>query len=345
MLLDGRDVVSLTVAQHGRPTGAGRFALPLRRGQRGTAVRPGGRGRQPTGRSRRHQRSLRAGHHDGGRARRLRRRARHRRVPGVCTRERPEPRPAARYAALYGPTAGDRIRLADTDLLIEITDDLSRRAGPRRRRGRLRRRQGHPRVDGPVAAHRGTGRAGPGHHRCGRAGPLGDRQGRRRHQGRSDRGARQGRQPRHDGRRAPRPGDRTVDRGAGRQRQDPHRRCHRLPRPPHLPAGARHRARDRDHDGHRRRDRTGRGHQGHDGHRGTLLPVVDAHARWTAGPSTWCCSARATPSRPTPCGNSCGPAPAASSSTRTGVPRPPPSTPACGCATRPGSRRRCTPTR
>ncbi|QFY07239.1 urease subunit alpha [Nonomuraea phyllanthi] len=31
----------------------------------------------------------------------------------------------ARYAALYGPTAGDRIRLADTDLFIEVTEDLS----------------------------------------------------------------------------------------------------------------------------------------------------------------------------------------------------------------------------
>lgn len=31
----------------------------------------------------------------------------------------------ARYAALFGPTTGDRIRLADTDLLIEITEDLS----------------------------------------------------------------------------------------------------------------------------------------------------------------------------------------------------------------------------
>jgi urease subunit alpha len=30
----------------------------------------------------------------------------------------------ARYAALYGPTTGDRIRLADTDLLIQIEDDL-----------------------------------------------------------------------------------------------------------------------------------------------------------------------------------------------------------------------------
>ena len=36
----------------------------------------------------------------------------------------------ARYAALYGPTTGDRIRLADTDLLIEITEDRS--GGPGR---------------------------------------------------------------------------------------------------------------------------------------------------------------------------------------------------------------------
>jgi urease subunit alpha len=31
----------------------------------------------------------------------------------------------ARYAALFGPTAGDRIRLADTDLFVEITEDRS----------------------------------------------------------------------------------------------------------------------------------------------------------------------------------------------------------------------------
>jgi urease subunit alpha len=29
-----------------------------------------------------------------------------------------------RYAALYGPTVGDRVRLADTDLFIEVTEDL-----------------------------------------------------------------------------------------------------------------------------------------------------------------------------------------------------------------------------
>ena len=28
-----------------------------------------------------------------------------------------------RYAQLFGPTVGDRIRLADTDLLLEVTED------------------------------------------------------------------------------------------------------------------------------------------------------------------------------------------------------------------------------
>ena len=32
--------------------------------------------------------------------------------------------PRDRYAALYGPTVGDRVRLADTDLLIEVTEDF-----------------------------------------------------------------------------------------------------------------------------------------------------------------------------------------------------------------------------
>ena len=31
----------------------------------------------------------------------------------------------SRYAQLFGPTTGDRIRLADTDLLIEVTEDRS----------------------------------------------------------------------------------------------------------------------------------------------------------------------------------------------------------------------------
>ena len=35
----------------------------------------------------------------------------------------------ARYADLFGPTVGDRIRLADTNLLVEVTEDRSRGAG------------------------------------------------------------------------------------------------------------------------------------------------------------------------------------------------------------------------
>ena len=31
----------------------------------------------------------------------------------------------AAYAAHYGPTAGDRIRLADTDLIIEVEKDFT----------------------------------------------------------------------------------------------------------------------------------------------------------------------------------------------------------------------------
>ena len=33
--------------------------------------------------------------------------------------------PRAQYAEIFGPTTGDRIRLADTDLLIEIERDLT----------------------------------------------------------------------------------------------------------------------------------------------------------------------------------------------------------------------------
>src|ERR1700712_5524526 len=36
----------------------------------------------------------------------------------------------ARYAQLYGPTVGDRVRLADTDLLIEVTEDRTGGPGP-----------------------------------------------------------------------------------------------------------------------------------------------------------------------------------------------------------------------
>ena len=33
------------------------------------------------------------------------------------------------YAEIFGPTVGDRVRLADTDLLIEVEQDYTLRAG------------------------------------------------------------------------------------------------------------------------------------------------------------------------------------------------------------------------
>ena len=38
--------------------------------------------------------------------------------------------PRADYAAMFGPTVGDKVRLADTDLIIEVERDLiAERAG------------------------------------------------------------------------------------------------------------------------------------------------------------------------------------------------------------------------
>ena len=33
------------------------------------------------------------------------------------------------YAEMYGPTLGDRLRLADTDLVLEVEQDFTLRAG------------------------------------------------------------------------------------------------------------------------------------------------------------------------------------------------------------------------
>ena len=37
----------------------------------------------------------------------------------------PTPISRAAYADMYGPTTGDRVRLADTDLIIEVEKDLT----------------------------------------------------------------------------------------------------------------------------------------------------------------------------------------------------------------------------
>ncbi len=49
------------------------------------------------------------------------------------------------YADMFGPTVGDKVRLADTELWIEVEDDLTTYGG----RGQIRRRQSDPRRHGP----------------------------------------------------------------------------------------------------------------------------------------------------------------------------------------------------
>ena len=89
----------------------------------------------------------------------------------------------AAYADMFGPTTGDRVRLADTELFVQVERDLT----TLRRRGEVRRRQSDPRRHGPVAGIAGR--------RCGRYGDhqradhrsLGHREGRYRHLARPDR--------------------------------------------------------------------------------------------------------------------------------------------------------------
>ena len=50
---------------------------------------------------------------------------------------------------MFGPTTGDRLRLADTERIIEVEKDRS----DLRRRGQVRRRKGDPRRDGAGADH------------------------------------------------------------------------------------------------------------------------------------------------------------------------------------------------
>ena len=198
----------------------------------------------------------------------------------------------------------------------------------RRRRGRVRRRQGDPRIDGPIGPHPRRGHARSRHHRRPHPRSLGRRQGRHRCARRTHRRHRQGRQPRHDDRRRSGAGDRPVDRDPLRQRPHPHRRRHRLPRAPHLPADRRRGAGVGHHHDHRWRHRAGRRHQGHHRHGRRVEPGPHARGDGHACPSTSCCSARATRCRTRACGSRCSAAPAASSCTRTGARRPPRSTPA-----------------
>ncbi len=129
------------VTQHRRPAGAGRLALPLRRGQPGAGVRP----RRPPGATGWPCRPApRCGSSPASTARSTWCRSAGARIVAGPARRVRRARSTAdgaaavshvdrrRYAALYGPTAGDRIRLADTNLLIEVERGPLRAAATRR---------------------------------------------------------------------------------------------------------------------------------------------------------------------------------------------------------------------
>ena len=165
--------------------------------------------------------------------------------------------PRAAYADMFGPTTGDRVRLADTDLIIEVEKDFTIYGEEVKFGGGkvIRDGMGQSQVD--HAAGRGRHR----HHQRADPRPLGHRQGRRRHQGRPHRGDRQGRQSRHPARR--RHHHRPRHRDHRRRRQDPHRRRHRHPHPLHLPAADRGGADVGRHHHARRRHRPGARHLRH----------------------------------------------------------------------------------
>ncbi len=164
------------------------------------------------------------------------------------------------YAQMFGPTTGDQVRLADTELFIEVEKDFT--------------------VYGEEVKFGGGKviRDGMGQSQVARAAGAVDTvitnalivdatrhlQGRYRPEGRPHRGDRQGRQSGHASRRHHhrRPGHR----GDRRRRQDPHRRRHGRAYPFHLPAADRGSADVGHHHHARRRHRPGARHAGDDLH-------------------------------------------------------------------------------
>src|SRR5262249_11379744 len=111
--------------QYRRSADPGRLALSFLRDQRGAALRPRQGAGVPTRHPGRHRHPLRAGAEPRGAAGRLWRRGPGRRLlragqPGTLMANTVG---RGAYAAVVGPTAGGRARLADTELIIEIESD------------------------------------------------------------------------------------------------------------------------------------------------------------------------------------------------------------------------------
>ena len=172
----------------------------------------------------------------------------------------------AAYADMFGPTAGDKVRLADTDLIVEVEKDLTTYGEEVKFGGGKVIRDGMgqsqvARADGAVDTvitnalivdHTGIYKADVGL-RDGRIAGIGKAgnpgcAARRHHR----------RRPRHGGHR--------------RRGQDPHRRRLRRPYPFHLPAADRGGALLRHHHDARRRHRPGHRHRGHHLHTRPLAP-------------------------------------------------------------------------
>ena len=178
--------------------------------------------------------------------------------------------PRAAYAAMFGPTTGDRLRLADTELVIEIESDRTvygeevKFGGGKVIRdgmGQSQKSRAEGAVDTVVTNavildHWGIVKA-----------DIGIRDGRiSRH--------RQGRQPRYPA--GGRHRDRARHRGDRRRGPDRHRRRHRRAYPLHLPAIGRGGALQRYHDDARRRHRAGRRHRRDDLHARAVAPRAHA---------------------------------------------------------------------
>ena len=346
----GRSIDACTVAQHRRPARPGRLALPLRRGQPGAVVRPGRGPRPPAGHPGRHVGALRARHRAHGR--RWCRSAARRVVAGLPRRGRPARSTRSALMEL------DRDRYA-----AAVRPDHRRPHPPGRHRpadrGRARTAAGGGdeavfgggkvirESMGQSAATRAegtpdlviTGAVILDHWGVVKA-DVGVRDGR-------IVGHRQGRQPRHHGRRRPGAGHRPVDRDPRRQRQDPHRRRRRQPRPPDLPRSILDEAL-----GAGITTIIGGGTGPAEGTKATtvtpgrLEPGARCCGRSTAGRSTSPCWARATPCPQEGLREQLRRRRLGLQAARgLGHDARRPSTPACGCATSRACRWRSTPTR
>ncbi len=137
------------------------------------------------------------------------------------------------YADMFGPTTGDRVRLADTDLIIEVEKDFTVYGEEVKFGGGKVIRDGMGQSPNHQSAGRGRYRR---HQRADRR-SLGDRQSRCRHQGWQHFCHRQGRQSRHSARRHY--CHRPRHRGDRRRGQNSHRRRLRYAYSFHLSAAGR----------------------------------------------------------------------------------------------------------